>query len=94
MAKDGMVFLLCGAAGAREFLTAGSQCDGIAPGGIDTYYQAVFFHEKPKDFLVWDIEKTLADPHVASTDNSFEYEPLYESYAHDKPRGFELSEEP
>jgi hypothetical protein len=70
------VFAICGAAGAREVLTAKSQCKGINPSGIATYYRAVYFKEKPVDFLVWDIEKTLADPLVANTDISFEHEAL------------------
>jgi len=70
------VFALCGAAGAREVFTAKSQCDGIRPAGIATYYRAVFFNTKPVDFVVWDIEKTLADPLVSGTDISYEPEPL------------------
>lgn len=67
------VFYLCGAAGAREFLSASSQCLGIKTTGISTHYSAVYFHEKPLDFVVWDIDQTLKNPKVAATDSSFEH---------------------
>jgi hypothetical protein len=71
------VFYLCGAVGMREFLTTSSQCNGINRSrGISTHYSAVFFHEKPVDFVVWDIKETLQHPKVASTDSSFEYDPV------------------
>ncbi len=82
------VFALCGSAGMREVLTSGSQCDGIRPNGIRSYYRAVFFREKPVDFVVWDIGRTLADPLVADTDISFDHEPLIvEDIYHIKHRG-------
>lgn len=89
------VFLLCGAAGAREFFTTASQCDGIKGEKAAIYYQAVFFREKPIDFLVWDIEKTLADPLVNGTDADYEHEPLYEGdWRHVATRGMALPQEP
>lgn len=88
------VFMLCGAAGAREFFTTASQCDGIKGGVSSSYFQAVFFKEKPTDFLVWDIDKTLKDPLVSGTDPNFKHEPLYAGDWHAvKPRGMELPAE-
>lgn len=67
------VWYLCGARGAREVLSTRSQCRWLKTrGGISAHYSAVYFKEKPVDFVVWDVNKTLADPLVSATDASFE----------------------
>lgn len=68
------LFYLCGNGGMKEFLRHDtSSCDGLIE-NRSARYRAVYFKERPTDFLVWDIKETLANSHVEDADNSYEIE--------------------
>ena len=72
------IFYLCGNGGIKEFIVHDTtMCDKLfdKPSGANSaVYRAVYFKERPVDFLVWDIKETLSNAHVKNADDDYEIE--------------------
>lgn len=73
------LFYLCGNEGSKEFLKHDTKkCDAMFDkphGAYKAVFKAVYFKERPVDFLVWDIKQTLSNEHIKHADDSYEIEP-------------------